>query len=347
MDYIGIDLHKNSSQVCILTGNGELIERRIKTDRESFDQLFAERPPAPILVEASTGSEWAARHFEGLGHEVIVADPNFAPMYATRDRRIKTDKRDARALCEACRLGAYRPAHRTSDRQRDVRAHLSVRETLVRTRSKYISLIGALARREGCRIKAGPSPSFARRVEQAGLPAHTQAQIEPLLAMLAALNEQVKAADKRLEEIAKADEVVRRLCSVPGVGPVVATTFAATLDGAARFLGAKHVRSYLGLVPREYSSGERQRRGRISKAGSARARSLMVEAAWSLLRWKTERTKALHEWWARIAQRRGKATAVVALARKLAGIMFAIWRDGTLFDPLLLRPGGVPKPAAV
>jgi transposase len=94
-------------------------------------------------------------------------------MYATRDRRIKTDRRDARALCEACRLGAYRPAHRTSDRQRDVRAHLSVRETLVSTCSKYIALIGALARREGCGIKAGPSPSFARRVEQAGLPAHT------------------------------------------------------------------------------------------------------------------------------------------------------------------------------
>jgi transposase len=339
MDYIGIDLHKNSSQVCILTEDGELIERRIKTGRESFDELFSERPPARILVEASTESEWAARHFEGLGHEVIVADPNFAPMYATRDRRIKTDKRDARALCEACRLGAYRPAHRTSDRQRDVRAHLAVRETLVRTRSKYISLIGALARREGCRIEAGPSPSFARRVAEAGLPAHTLAQIEPLLVMLGALNGQIKSADKRLEEIVNADEVVQRLCSVPGVGPVVATTFAATLDDASRFLGAKHVRSYLGLVPREYSSGERQRRGRISKAGSARARSLMVEAAWSLLRWKTERTRALHEWWGRIAQRRGKATAVVALARKLAGIMFAVWRDGTEFDPLLLRPG--------
>src|SRR5215212_2049729 len=164
MDYVGIDLHKNSSQVCVLTEDGELIERRIKTD-----------------------------------------------------------KRDARALCEACRLGAYRHAHRTSDRQRDVRAHLSVRESLIRTRSKYIALIGALARREGCRIKAGPSPSFARRVEQAGLPTHTLAQIEPLLVVLKALGEQIKAADKRPEEIARADEVVQRLCSVPGVGPVLAT----------------------------------------------------------------------------------------------------------------------------
>jgi transposase len=123
---------------------------------------------------------------------------------------------------------------------------------------------------------------------------------------------------------------------------VVAATFAATLDDSSRFLGAKHVRSYLGLVPREYSSGERQHRGRISKAGSVRARSLLVEAAWAVLRWKTERTKALHEWWAPIAQRRGKATAVVALARKLAGIMFAVWRDGTEFDPQLLRPRGEP-----
>jgi transposase len=347
MDYIGIDLHKTSSQVCILTEDGELIERRIKTDKECFDKLFAAKPTARILVEASTESEWCARHLESLGHEVIVADPNFAPMYATRDRRIKTDKRDARALCEACRLGAYRPAHRTSDRQRDVKAHLLVRETLVRTRSKYISFIGALARREGCRIKAGPSPSFARRVELAGLPAHTLAQIEPLLVMLKTLNEQIKAADKRVEEIAKADEVVQRLCSVPGVGSVVATTFAATLDDASRFLGAKHVRSYLGLVPREYSSGERQRRGRISKAGSVRARSLLVEAALALLRWKTEKTKVLHEWTTRIAQRRGKATAIVALARKLAGIMFAVWRDGTEFDPQLLRPGGAPiRPVA-
>src|ERR671938_2008931 len=128
MDFVGIDLHKTSSQICTLSEGGELTERRIKTTRASFDEVFADKPKARILVEASTESERVACHLEHLGHEVIVADPNFAPMYATRDRRIKTDKRDARALCDACRLGAYRPAHRTSDRQRDVRAHLAVRE---------------------------------------------------------------------------------------------------------------------------------------------------------------------------------------------------------------------------
>jgi transposase len=254
-------------------------------------------------------------------------------MYATRSKKVKMDKRDARTLCEACRLGAYRLAHRTSDKQRDVRAHLAVRETLVSTRSKYISLIGALARREGYRIKSGVSRSFATRVEQAELPQHVLMQIEPLLIMLESLNKQIKQADEKLAEIVKDDEVVKRLTTVPGVGPVTATTYAATLDGASRFQDARQVRSYLGLVPREHSSGEKRHRGRISKAGNSRARALLVEAAWALLRWKTTKTQALHEWATRIAMRRGKATAVVALARKLAGIMFAIWRDGTEFNP--------------
>ena len=121
MDFVGIDLHKSSSQICTLSECGELTERRIKTTRAAFDEVFAARPRARILVEASTESGWVACYLESLGHEVIVADPNFAPMYATRDKKIKTDKRDARALCEACRLGAYRHAHRTSERQRKVR----------------------------------------------------------------------------------------------------------------------------------------------------------------------------------------------------------------------------------
>src|SRR5262249_995524 len=99
---------------------------------ESFAAALGSRPKGRILVEASTESEWAARCLEQLGHEVIVADPNYAPMYAQRTRKVKTDRRDARALAEACRLAAYRPAHRTSDAQHHVRAHVAVREILVR-----------------------------------------------------------------------------------------------------------------------------------------------------------------------------------------------------------------------
>ena len=121
MDGIGIDVHKVEGQICVLTESGEMVERRIRTERERFAAVLGERAPAKILIESSTESEWVERCLEGLGHEVIVADPNFAAMYATRSRTVKTDRRDARTLAEACRLGAYRPAHRTSDRQRHVR----------------------------------------------------------------------------------------------------------------------------------------------------------------------------------------------------------------------------------
>ena len=140
MDTIGVDLHKRESQIRIVTTSGQTIDHRIATTRERFTHVFWGRPRMRILVEASTESEWVARHLESLGHAVIVADPGFAPMYATRSRRLKTDKRDARALCEAYRLGAYRAIHRVSDAQRHVRAELAVRDALVRTRTRYVAL---------------------------------------------------------------------------------------------------------------------------------------------------------------------------------------------------------------
>ena len=141
MDHIGIDVHKRESQLCIVAESGELIEQRIRTEPDRFAAVLGSRPRARIVIEASTDSEWVARSLESLGHEVSVADPNFAPMYATRTRKVKTDRRDARALADACVLGAYRRAHRLSDPQRHVRGRLLVRDALVRTRTRYIALI--------------------------------------------------------------------------------------------------------------------------------------------------------------------------------------------------------------
>ena len=331
MDFIGFDLGKVSSQVCISTEGGELVERRIRPDREQIGKLLGGWPGARILIEASTESEWVARFLEGLGHEVVVADTNFAPMYATRSRRVKTDKRDARTLAEACRLRAFRAAQRTSDGQRHVRAQLEIRETMVRTHAKYISLVSTLLRWDDFRISSGASRNFLARLEAMELPENLLTEVAPLLELMRVLNEQIKRADERLAEVVKSDEVVARLCTVPGVGPVKATSFASTLDDVSRFSDAKQVRAYLGLVSSKYSSGERQQRGGSSKAGSGRARSMLVEAGWLILRGRNPATEALYEWGARIAVRRGKKVAAVALARKLAGILYAMWRDGTSF----------------
>jgi transposase len=135
---------------------------RIRTEPQRFAEVLGARPR--ILLEASTESEWVARCLEALGHELMVADPNFAPMYATPTRKVKTDRRDARALAEAWLLGVYRPAHRLSDTQPHVRGRLAVRDALVRTRTRYISLIRALLRRHGWRVPMGSAETFSRRV---------------------------------------------------------------------------------------------------------------------------------------------------------------------------------------
>lgn len=332
MEHIGIDVHKNQSQICVLTVDGELIEKRILTQRGRFAAVFGSRSRARILIEAATESEWVARCLEELGHEVIVADPNYAPMYGHRTRRVKTDRRDARALAEACRSGTYRRAHRTSDARRHLRGLLAVREALVRTRARYVSLIRTLLRREGLRVRSGNPAQFIERLAEIDVPALIAQEIEPLLKVLDCLDTRIALADRQLAELASEDDQIRRLCTVPGVGPVTAASVVATLDKAERFRGAHQAEAYLGLVPRERSSGEKQHKGRITKSGNTRSRWLLVEAAWVLLvRVKQTRAQPLQLWAQRIAARRGKCVAVVALARRLAGILYAMMRDGTEF----------------
>ena len=346
MDNIGLDLHKRESQLCILTEAGELIEQRIATTRERFSAVLGARPPSRILLEASTESEWVARHLEGLGHAVIIADPGFAPMYATRSRRVKTDRRDARTLCDACQLGAYRAVHRASDAQRHVRAELAVREALVRTRTRYVALIKALVRRDGLRLASGEPERTAAKLASLTLPPALAAELQPLLALLEPLNQQIAAADQRLTVLAATDPVVQRLTSAPGIGPVTATAFVATLDDITRFPTAHQVEAYLGLVPSERSSGEREHRGRITKQGNTRMRWLLVEAAWRVLRSPRPEAAGLKAWAERIAVRRGKRVAVVALARRLAGVLYALWRDGSLYRGARPHPRQRPGAAA-
>jgi transposase len=332
MDHIGIDVHKR-----------ELLERRIRTEPGRFAEMLGPRPRARILIESATESEWVARGLEALGHDVIVADPNFGPLYAHRSRKVKTDRRDARALAEACGLGAYRRAHRLSDEQRHVRARLTVRDALVRTRMSDIAVVRSLLRQYGWRVRPGAADPFGPRVRQLPLPGRGLSQIGPLLAVMRPVNHQLAYSDERIEAVTATDAHVRRRRTVPSVGPVTAAAFVATLDDVTRFHTGHEVAASLGLVPRELSFGDTQRRGRITKAGSSRLRRLLVQAAVSTLRRPAPQTADLREWALRIAARRGKKVAVVALARRLAGILYAMLRDGTNYTP---RSASSHRPAA-
>jgi transposase len=153
-----------------------------------------------------------------------------------------------------------------------------------------------------------------------------------LLTLWAPLDAELAAADARLLALANDHPVVARLRTMPGIGPVTATVFVAALDDVTRFHSAHQVQAYLGLVPSEYSSGDHRARGRITKRGDARMRWLLVETAWRILRSPNPELAGLKARALRIAERRGKRIATVAIARRVAGILYAMWRDDALCD---------------
>ncbi len=336
MEYGAIDLHKTACQIRIVTEDGEVIlDRRISTARDRLTAVFGDRPPGRILVEASTESEWVAQHLEGLGHEVIVADPSYLLMYGPRTRRIKTDRRDVAALAEACRLGIYRVAHRRSARQRTVQNDLNVRYELVQARTRAISLARAITRAAGYRIPSGGAESFLTRLATLDLPAAMASTLTPLRRVIDVLDRELATADAHLVAVAATDAVVQRLTTVPGVGPITASAYVAALYDVRRFdgrRGAARVASYLGLVPSEHSSGEHQRRGHVLRSAHPYVQSLLVQAAWHVWRSPDPRTAGLRVWARSLASRRGKKMALIALARRLARALFAMWRDETVFE---------------
>jgi transposase len=279
-----------------------------------------------VLVESGTESEWVAQAIEACGHEVVVADPNYALMYGARHRAVKTDRRDVAALAEACRLGIYRPAHRVSREQRAERRRLRVREQLIRVRTQAINLLRAQLRQEGYRLPSGSSARVVPRLDTLPVAPALAADLEPLRTLLDALAPLIRTAERDAAHRAASDRVVRRLMTTPGVGPIVGLTFRAVIDDVARFRDANAVTAFLGVVPREDSSGARRRKGGITKMGPSPLRVLLIQSAWSVWRQRHGRA-ALHAWIDRLAARRGRRIAVVALARRLARILYALWRD--------------------
>lgn len=333
MTYAAIDLHKKESQIEILTEAGEVIETRIATRPAELTRVFGALAPGRVLLEASTESEWVAQQLEACGHEVIVADPNYTLMYGRRDRRIKTDRRDAAALLEACRLGIYRAVHRRSAAHRAVQAQLTVRETLVRTRTRAIAVARALTRSAGLRIPSGHADSFGRRLAALGMPESLRAILAPLTALLTTLNEQLATVHAQVEAQSVVDPAVQRLQTMPLVGPVTAVAIVAALDTPTRFASAGHVSSYLGLVPSEASSAERQHRGHVIRSAHPSVRALLVQLAWRVWRSTTPAFAAQRAWVRQVALRRGRRLAIVGLARRLMRILFAMWRDAQPFRP--------------
>jgi transposase len=254
-------------------------------------------------------------------------------MYVARTRRVKTDRRDAAALAEACRTGVYRRAHRVSAARRGQRQQLRIRRRLVQMRSGSLSLLRAVLRQEGYRLASGSAAAVERRLARLDLPPTLVEILTPLRRWLKAVNALLEDADQAVEARATTDPVAQRLMTAPGIGPVVALTFQATLDTPARFGGdAARASAFIGVVPSEDSSAERRHKGHITKAGPGELRALLVQASWVIWRGRSAAGAALRTWAHALAARRGRRIAIVALARRVSRILFAMWRDGTDFQ---------------
>jgi transposase len=220
-----------------------------------------------------------------------------------------------------------------------VQCQLNVRRELTDSRTRAISLARAMFRGAGCRIRSGSTESFLTRIAALDLPSSIGATLIPLRRLIALLNEELTRADETFAKLVEDNPVVTRLTTVPGIGPITASAYVAALDDAARFGGSAQVASYLGLVPCERSSGEQHWRGRVLRSAHPHVQTLLVQAAWRMSRSKDPRTAGLRGWAQGIAHRRGKKIAMVAFARRIARILFAMWRDGQPYDaPRIRRP---------
>ena len=330
MEYCGIDLHTEYSQICILDEEGEVMETsRVRTSRKALEGYFR-RDPMRVVMEAGGSSPWVSRLVESVGHEVVVCSPRRVRLIA--ESKLKNDRVDAEVLARLVRIDPefLKPIQHRSEEAQLLRANLKVRSAMVEARTKWINTVRGLLRSFGYKV-AGKSPgTFVDRVNRMKLPDELRAVIEPLLEQLDLLSCEIKRRNEHVEEMVKDLPEVAHLREIPGVGPVVATYFVLTIDDPDRFRNSRDVASFFGLRPSMRESASVSHFGRITKEGDPEMRRLLVQAAHACLLTKAD--SELKTWALALAQRKGKGKAAVALARKLAVLMHHLWVTGEVYQ---------------
>jgi transposase len=331
MDHVAIDLGARKSQICVRSADGEIVEEK-RLETWDLKRYLAGRPKSRVIVETCAEAFGVAEAARELGHETRIVPATLVRTLGVGARRTKTDQRDARTLSEvSCRVDLP-SVHIPKAQSRERKTFCGMRDSLVSARTKVINTVRGWLRGQGRRLGKGSSPTFAKRVRMlcgADLPDYVERQLRVVEALTAEIGE----ADKALESQAEQDETCGRLMTVPGVGPLTALRYVAAIDDIGRFATAHQVESYLGLVPGENSSSDRQQRLSITKAGPPALRWVLIQAAWALRTLCRQPAAVPLQLWAhQVELRRGKRIATVALARKLTGILYAIWRDGTEYD---------------
>jgi transposase len=331
--FAGLDVSVKETSVCIVDDTGRIV-REVKVPSEPAALLQVLRSDnysfKRIGLEAGPLSQWLFSGLAEVGLPVICVETRH--MRAVLQAQInKTDRNDARGIAQMMRAGLYRPVHVKTLRSQKLRMLLTHRKLL---QSKAIAIDNDLRgtlRNFGLKVGVVGTGRFEARVRELLEEFPDLAElVEPLLIVRRTLRDQISILHRRLLAIVRNDDVCRRLMTVPGVGPVVALTYRATVDVPARFRNSKAVGAVFGLTPARYQSGEIDRAGAISRCGDEMMRAMLYEAAQSVLM-RMEKWSWLKAWAMKIARHRGVKKAIVALARRLAVVMHRIWVDGTEF----------------
>ena len=331
-EYVGFDVSKEETSFCVMDAGGKILAQgKALSDPGSLFEALREHTlcPARIVLETGTLSGWLARELRELGMPVDVIDARQAHAVMKLQHN-KTDANDAHLLAELARTGFYRSVSVGSEASQMQRILIKARRHLVGQRRDTENAIRGFLGALGLRFPRG-SGKLAGRVRGAlEERPDLKPMIEPLLASVEALKAQIKRLDDDVVLEARTSPASRLLMTVGGIGPITALAFAATIGDASRFAKSRDVGAYLGLTSRRYQSGEMDYSGRISKHGDALLRSLLYEAANSLLT-VVRRAHPLKDWARRIKKRSSHKKACVALARKLAVIMHRMLITGEAF----------------
>jgi transposase len=338
--YAGIDVSLESASVCIVDAQGKIVkEAKVASEPEVLIAWFASHrvPIARIGLEAGPLSQWLFAGMKAAGLAVELLETRHV-RDAFKAMPVKTDRKDARGIAQLMRLGWFRPVHCKSLPAQEVRALLTARKLLQAKRYDVeMSLRGIL---RGFGLKVGPTTpkSFEGRVRELVEHHDTLGMIaDALLRARAVLVQEFTAIEKRLYALARSNTQTRRLMTVPGVGAIVALTYAAAIDDPARFRSSRMVGAHFGLTPRKYQSGETDVTGRISRIGDHGVRVALYEAA-NVMLTRPVTGSDLKSWALRLAKRAGMKKAKVALARKLAVVLHRMLADGTTFMASKVAP---------
>jgi transposase len=336
MKIVGCDLHTRYQQIAMLEEEtGELVERRLEHESGEARAFYAAlSAPVRVGIEATGHTRWFERMLGELGHELWIGDA--AQIRASMVRKQKTDARDAAHLLDLLLSGRFPRIWRPTLEERDLRQLVWHRQKLVWMRNAVGNQLHALAMGEGvCRKKKLFTKKGRVELESLKLGPWASHRRQELLKMLDALDPSLQQLDHAVQQQAEQNAEAVRLMTHPGVGPVTSLAFVLTIGPVRRFERSKQVVSYLGLNPREHSSGGRQRLGAISKQGNPMMRSLLVEAGHTAARLDAE----LRQDYQRLKLRRGSGVAKVAMARKLAVRMYWMLRNQASYAQLVRMQG--------